>query len=189
MTPGRCRAPISSRVTSAESPRRFGPSPVAEHPLGNDRGKRSGALARRPASAWEVPRGVFAGYPAAFGCALRLSPRTPAELKANLPQLDVCSMPAAPAPGPTSLSDLSDTCVGQVAGLTGTGAGAAPLSGPVRRRSRARSRVAGSPRCPRRSCRSSRRGASARRDTRGCSRCPRGSGSPARWPRRRPPRP
>jgi hypothetical protein len=55
-----------------------------------------------------------------------------------------------------------------------------PATARARRRSRGRSPGAGSPRCPRRSCRSSRRGACARPGTRGCSRCRPGSGSPAR---------
>ena len=54
------------------------------------------------------------------------------------------------------------------------------VSGSVLPRSRGRSRGAGSRRCPRRSCRSWRRGPSARPGTRGCSRCRRGSGSPSR---------
>jgi len=68
-----------------------------------------------------------------------------------------------------------------------------PATAVVRRsggpRSRARRRAAGSPTCPRRSCRSSRRGASARPGTRGRSRCRRGSGSRARSPTPRPRRP
>ena len=47
-------------------------------------------------------------------------------------------------------------------------------------RSPARSRVAGSPQCPRRCHRSSRHGASAQPGTRGCTRCRPGSGSRAR---------
>ena len=61
-----------------------------------------------------------------------------------------------------------------------TSADASEISECARQRSRVRSPVAGSARCPRRGRRSWRRGASARRGSLGCSRNRRGSGWPVR---------